>query len=558
MLSVNPGPIQAVTDSRQRTSAINNAILRISSQLGDCKSEDIDDAVHSALNEVSTIESAAQAGWFLLSDSGKLLETFPSASAPFSQSSAFKDGLQAVPWCLAQLRHGKAVVIDRLDDMLPEAEGDRQFLHATGVHSFALLPSSCGAFGNAILILSSVSAEIEWSHKIVEQYTLLGNLFSNAYQRSLAHNKSQTSVKCFQQLFIASTIAMALINKTGQLVSTNYAFRRMLGYSENEARKLKYSDITCSKMKAASLHHDSPNQAAANPRSRQTLIRKDHSLMAARIKVYPMELTSREDDLLSLVQIEDLTVQNSMKEELHKRQTEVGALASQLIQSQDNERKRLSRELHDDIGQRLSLAASEAASLASQHADDTPVSTDRLNTLRDELDSLCSDVHGMSHNLHSYKLQHLGLQSALKDLCRKLSRPDFRVDLHLDEFDEPASKDISLCLYRVAQESLNNAFKHARTPVAAVTLTKLQNTFYMTIQDSGIGFDSTVSSQGLGLLSMSERLKLVEGHLRLHSIPGRGTEIWVEVPDEQNIISLHSGRKLPIHSTNWIYSSHAS
>jgi signal transduction histidine kinase len=160
--------------------------------------------------------------------------------------------------------------------------------------------------------------------------------------------------------------------------------------------------------------------------------------------------------------------------------------------------------------------------------------------------------------LHSYKLQHLGLKSSLKDLCRRLSQPNFRVDLHLDEFEEPASKDISLCLYRIVQESLNNAFKHARTPVAAVTLTKLQNTFYMTIQDSGVGFDSSVSSQGLGLLSMSERLKLVDGRLRLHSIPGRGTEIWVQVPDEQNTISLPSGRKLPIHSPNWIYSSHAS
>jgi signal transduction histidine kinase len=134
--------------------------------------------------------------------------------------------------------------------------------------------------------------------------------------------------------------------------------------------------------------------------------------------------------------------------------------------------------------------------------------------------------------MHSYKLQHLGLKSALKDLCRRLSQSSFRIDLHVDEFEEPSSEDVSLCLYRVAQESLNNALKHARTSIVAVTLTRLQNMFYMTIQDSGVGFDSSSSSQGLGLASMSERLRLVNGQFRLHSVPGRGTEIWVSVPDQ--------------------------
>jgi signal transduction histidine kinase len=144
----------------------------------------------------------------------------------------------------------------------------------------------------------------------------------------------------------------------------------------------------------------------------------------------------------------------------------------------------------------------------------------------------------MSHNLHSYKLQHLGLKAALKDLCRQLSQPNFRVDLHIDDFKEPISKDVALCLYRVAQEALSNASKHAHTLVVAITITKLQNMFYMTIQDSGVGFDVSRSSQGLGLVSMSERLKLVNGQFRVHSVPGCGTEIWVSVPDQCEITEL--------------------
>jgi signal transduction histidine kinase len=220
------------------------------------------------------------------------------------------------------------------------------------------------------------------------------------------------------------------------------------------------------------------------------------------------------------------------EKELSRRRTEVEGLASQLIQSQENERKRLSRELHDDIGQRLSLAASEAGLLVSQYSDTGSISADRLDALHHDLDSLCSNIHHISHDLHCYKLQHLGLKSALKDLCRRLSQPGFQVDLHGDELEEPISKDVSLCLYRVAQESLCNALKHAHTPVVAVAVTKLQDRFYMSIQDCGIGFDSSKSSQGLGLISMSERLKLVNGQFRIDSIPGRGTEIWVEVPDQ--------------------------
>jgi signal transduction histidine kinase len=230
--------------------------------------------------------------------------------------------------------------------------------------------------------------------------------------------------------------------------------------------------------------------------------------------------------------IEDISEQKEAERELNKRTVEVEFLAAQLIRSQEEERKRLARELHDDIGQRLSLVASEVALMASQRSDSALIAPDRLDNLRDDLDGLCSDIHGISHDLHSYKLQHLGLKPALKDLCRRLSQPNFHIHLDVDDMDEPASKDVSLCLYRVVQEALNNAFKHAHTLVVAVTLTKIRDMFYMTIQDAGIGFDRSVRRPGLGLISMTERLKLVKGELKLHSILGRGTEIWVSIPDE--------------------------
>jgi signal transduction histidine kinase len=235
--------------------------------------------------------------------------------------------------------------------------------------------------------------------------------------------------------------------------------------------------------------------------------------------------------ILRSSQLSDCAKYSFTEDDLYRRQADISLLASQLIQSQENERKHLSRELHDDIGQRLSLAASEVALMASQNSMGESISVKRFDDLREELYGLCSDIHEMSHNLHSYKLQHLGLRTALKELIRKISQPDLHVSLYADGFEEPASKDVALCLYRVAQESLSNAVKHAQTKVIAVTLTKLKNIIYMTVEDSGIGFDSNVGSPGLGLHSMSERVKLLNGQFRLHSAPGRGTEIRVAVPD---------------------------
>jgi signal transduction histidine kinase len=417
MLIVESKPQQHIAAGRQQSFEIAREILRGCSDLAECKSEDIERVVRRAVGE---IEHAEMADWFFLAESGELTNVFRSTPNPISLCSAFHHGLSGLPWCLSQLKEGKAVLIDDVNELPEFAEIDRQSLKDAAVHSVALLPSNSTSTGRTVLILMSISSETNWSDEINEQCALLETMFSIASQR---------------------------------------------------------------------MHVREPR-----------------------------------------------TVVKYEEKELSRRRTEVELLASQLIQSQENERRRLSRELHDDIGQGLSLAASEAALLASQYSNTGSISAGRLDALHHDLDDLCSDIHHLSHDLHCYKLQHLGLKSALEDLCRRLSQPGFRVELYGNDLDEPVSKDVSLCLYRVAQESLSNALKHAHTPVAAVAITKLQDRFYMTIQDCGIGFDSSRSLPGLGLISMSERLKLVNGKFRIHSIPGRGTEIWVEVPDERGAV----------------------
>lgn len=340
----------------------------------------------------------------------------------------------------------------------------------------------------------------------------------------------------FNRLFVTSAIGMAILDVEGKFLSANNALCKILGYTDTELRKIRCEELLNSFGRGKSLgflRSFSKADTTAGWQTERTFLRKDRSLIPARIWINLLERSSIWGSL-SLLIIEDITEQKEAEQKLNKKSVEVEILASQLIQSQEEERKRLARELHDDIGQRLSLIASEVALMASQHSDDVSISGRRLINLRDDLDGLCSDIHCMSHDLHSYKLEHLGLKSALKDVCRRLSQPGFHIDLDVDDMEDPASKEVSLCLYRVVQEALNNALRHAHTPVVAVTLTKMHGMVYMTIQDTGVGFEEGVTThQGLGLISMTERLKLVKGELKLHSILGHGTEIWVSVPDEE-------------------------
>jgi PAS domain S-box-containing protein len=366
-------------------------------------------------------------------------------------------------------------------------------------------------------------------------------------------NKTDENERRFQQLFRTAAVGMAVTSDEGRFLFANKAFCNVLGYAENELRQMRYSDLSEPFIKRTTarqlkrLH----NATAIEHQGEQMLLRKNGSVLWARITVTSLEQPTGKRTQ-SLVMVEDITEQKTSEMELNRSRSEVETLASQLIALQENERKRLSRELHDDIGQRLSLAASEVALLERQHSSDSADLARRLGALREDLDSLCTDLHCLSHSLHSYKLQHLGLKSALKELCQRMSQPGFHIDLIVDDSVDLGTQEISLCLYRVAQEALNNAQRHAHTSFVAVTLTRLQNVFYMAIQDTGIGFETSAHPHGLGLVSMKERLKLVNGHLIINSIAGRGTEIWVAVPDAEDARDASDHRDnlqyLPIRS----------
>jgi PAS domain S-box-containing protein len=229
--------------------------------------------------------------------------------------------------------------------------------------------------------------------------------------------------------------------------------------------------------------------------------------------------------------------------DITERRLAEAALASvsgKLIEAQEQERSRIGRELHDDIGQRLALLAIEVQQL---HNDPLilPGVRSRMGELHKQISEIAADIQSLSHELHSAKLQYLGFAGAMRGFCREFGEQQkAEVDFQTQDLPGPLSADASLCFLRVLQESLHNAVKHSGAQHFEVRLWGTSDEIHLTVRDSGEGFDreSAKTSRGLGLISMEERLKLVKGTLSIDSQPKRGTTIHACVPFDSGTDSM--------------------
>ncbi len=215
-----------------------------------------------------------------------------------------------------------------------------------------------------------------------------------------------------------------------------------------------------------------------------------------------------------------------------KRSEEVvRQLTRRLIDANENESRRLARELHDDIGQRLSLAVIQLDLFGAQLPVDAVKNRTDLDSSIQNLRSLVSDVHNLSHRLHFAQLEHIGLKGAITELCRQIARSyGLEIDLQVDAAPVGLAQDVSLCFYRVAQEALNNVVKHSKSDTAELMLNQKPGLLRMQIRDLGVGFNVADAAVGLGLSAMQERLATLSGRLSVESEPGVGTLVIAEAP----------------------------
>jgi signal transduction histidine kinase len=246
------------------------------------------------------------------------------------------------------------------------------------------------------------------------------------------------------------------------------------------------------------------------------------------------------DDRTRIISIvRDVTERQINVDMLNRRDTALRAshdrnrdLAGRLIASQEAERERIARELHDDLSQKLALLNIDLDQLtqrlevrASDLAHDARETTKRAS-------EIAADVHELSHQLHPSKLKMLGLTRAMESVCREMGvQHDVDVDFTHEGVPNSVSPATALCLYRILQEALHNVAKHSGATHADVRLVRDRGALFLRIDDSGAGFEPELREHtGLGLVSMRERVNHLGGRLSISSAPGAGTQIAVHVP----------------------------
>jgi signal transduction histidine kinase len=210
-------------------------------------------------------------------------------------------------------------------------------------------------------------------------------------------------------------------------------------------------------------------------------------------------------------------------------------MSRKLLEAQEQERARIGRELHDDINQRLALLSVEIQRIKEL----APVTYGDLRSQMDEPGKRTSEisdvVQSLSHELHSSKLEYLGLVSAMKSFCKEFGgKHKVEIDFSSEGIPSDVPPEVSLCLFRVMQEGLHNALKHSGVKLFDVKLRGSPTEIRLSVRDLGKGFDTELAKDtpGLGLVSMQERVRLVKGTISITSRPQAGTEINVRVPLE--------------------------
>jgi PAS domain S-box-containing protein len=331
----------------------------------------------------------------------------------------------------------------------------------------------------------------------------------------------------FRAIFENAGIGIALVGTDGVLVESNPALEQLLGYTAAEFQNMHFGEFT---------HQDDLNRdldlyrdLMAGRRKRYQIekryVRKDGELIWGKLVVSAVrDAVGRA--LFGIGMVEDIT-------EKKRVEREVLSLSDRLIYTQEQERSRIARELHDGLGQQIAALSISVAGLKRQIPESDAEGRERVVRVQQRIAAIAEGVRRISHDLHPAVLELAGVVPALRSYCRQFSADNgVAVSLDAGENFEHISADAALCLYRIAQEALQNVAKHSGAKEARVELQRAADCVRMTVADRGRGFDAEApgAQAGLGLVSMQERARLLNGRLQITSQPGAGTTLEVLIP----------------------------
>ncbi|MBZ5618429.1 MAG: sensor histidine kinase [Acidobacteriia bacterium] len=239
--------------------------------------------------------------------------------------------------------------------------------------------------------------------------------------------------------------------------------------------------------------------------------------------------------LLTTVVAVGLLARNLKERVLQSREAEreLEALSARLIHAQEEERTRLARELHDDLAQQIAALSIGLSNLKRKIPQQDAEARGQSELIQQKLVDLSESVRRISHELHPAVLEHAGLAAALRDYCSEYGQlTGIRVSVQTHGSLDGVPPSIALCIYRITQEALQNVAKHAHVGEAEVELRRSGGRLRLAVSDRGAGIQPSRAGKpvGLGLVSIKERTRLVNGAFEIQSKPGQGTVVLVTIP----------------------------
>jgi PAS domain S-box-containing protein len=467
------------------------------------------------LDRVSLFETANGDGRFVLSYSASLAE-IPPGPQSFSRDD--------FPWIVSTLLQGGDCVFRRPQDFPHDAQKEQEFFEERDYSFMTLVPLRADRLTVGGLAFISFR-EGSWPDTVIQRFRVVADVFANPFLHKRIVDGLQESQERFHTIADTAPVMIWTSGTNKFFTFFNKQWLDFRGRSLHQELGYGWSE---------GVHPDDLEQCLSTYLS---------SFEARRSFTAEFRLRRADGDYGWIFNTgvprytpagEFTGYIGSCMDTTDWRRAEqvVLDLTGRLISAQEDERARIARELHDDFSQRLAVLSMQLEEL-SENSNSNTAAGERLHKMWQGIAELSSDIHRLSHQLHSSTLHHAGLLAAAKSLCHETGKQHrIQIDFVHQEMPEEISPEVALCLFRTLQEALNNIVKHSSASHAHVEFVGTSSRIRMRIVDAGVGFDpsSWGSQEGLGLLSMRERLRLVGGTIVLRSRPMEGTEIVAEVP----------------------------
>ena len=370
------------------------------------------------------------------------------------------------------------------------------------------------------------------AYQVGDRQFILG-LVRDTTERTQFETKLRESEATIRTLLDTASQAILAVDASGAIVLANRMVGQMFGYTPGELIGKQLEVLVPERLRER--HRIDRASFNANPAPRVMGIGLELLGVRSDGSEFPIEVSlssvSTKQGLLAVSFVSDITARKLAGEALRESEQRLRLLAGSLLTAQEDERRSLARELHDDITQQLAFLSIELGKLAGE----VPNSTERtrMQYLQNQALRASSDVRRLSHGLHPSVITDFGLSVALEEFCEDLERVH-GVSVEFEELAENSklNDQQATCLYRIAQEAMRNAITHGHASEIRVSLSLVDDWVQLKVEDNGDGFvrDQIRGQAGLGITSMTERARLSGGRLSIVSTPGRGTEITASLP----------------------------